>query len=285
MKPILVSIAIPCFNHAEYIEASIRSVMEHDYDHIELVVVNDGSTDNSLDVITALQNEYSFKVINQENRGLTAAVNAGFKATNGKYFTSFDSDDIMLPGRLKLQVDYLETRPEVGGCGANFTQIDRLGNHIDGAPVKKAASYTFDDIFRLNKGLGAPTSLFKRQAIIDAGGYDINNKIQDLGIELQITHAGYRLDVLENIVTLYRRHDRNMSSDYKAIFPFYLMAANKYPDARGYIEVKRHLINSRLKTAVIEDKVLARELFRQLPLYHWNKKTLRRFWRYLRHKA
>ena len=282
MKSHLVSIVIPCFNHAEYIEASIRSVMEHDYDNLEVIVVNDGSTDNSLDIIKSLQKEYSFQVIDQENGGATAAVNAGFNLSTGTYFTSFDSDDIMLPGRIKKQVEYLESRPEVGGCGANFTYIDSDGNPMPGAPFKKAASYEFDDIFTRNKGLGGPTSLFKRQAIIDAGGYDINNKIQDLSIELQIAHAGYKLDVIEDIVTLYRKHDRNSSSDYKGNFPYFLMAINKYPNKEGYAKVKRDLIHSRLKTAVIEDKALARELFSQLPLRTWNKKTLKRLWRYLR---
>lgn len=277
-----VSIVIPCFNHEAYIEESIRSVMAQAYDKIQLVVINDGSTDNSLAVINALQGEYGFTVINQQNRGLTKAVNAGFQCTTGEFFMSFDADDVMLPGRVERQVAHLNNHPETGCCGANFQFIDSQGDVMPGAPCKKAASYTFKDIFEAEEiWLGAPTSLYRRQAMLDAGGYDLNNKIQDYPMELQVAHAGYTLNVIEDVVTLYRRHGSNMSLNYKENLPYYLMAIEKYKRQRGYGKAKRAVLHGALKKAVIEDKPFARELFRQLPIHTWNMKTFRRFRHYL----
>jgi glycosyltransferase involved in cell wall biosynthesis len=282
IKPQWVSIVIPCFNHEAYIEESIRSVVAQAYDKIELVVINDGSTDNSFAVISALQDEYGFTVIDQQNQGLTRAVDAGFQCTTGEFFMSFDADDVMLPGRIERQVAYLNSHPDAGCCGANFQFIDSQGGAMSGAPFKKAASYAFKDIFEAEEiWLGAPTSLYRRQAVLDAGGYDLDNKIQDYPMELQVAHAGYTLDVIEDVVTSYRRHGNNMSLNYKANLPYYLMAIDKYKGQRGYGKARRAVLHGALKKAVIEDKQFAKELFKQLPLYTWNMKTIRRFRHYL----
>lgn len=278
----LVSVVVPCFNHAAYIEASICSILDQDYDAIELIVVNDGSTDGSLAVITRLQRQHGFCVIDQQNQGLTRAVNAGFLRATGEFFMSFDADDIMLPDRLRKQVDYLARHPSVGCCGANFSFIDADGNALSGAPFKRAARYRFKDIFEHEEiWLGAPTSLYRRQAIVDAGGYDLDNKIQDYPMELQVAHAGYGLDVIEDVVTLYRRHGSNMSLNYKSNFPYYLMAIDKYKNEPGYNKARRAVIHGALKRAVIEDKPFAKKLFSLLPMYTWNTKTIKRFRYYL----
>ncbi len=282
MKSQCVTVVIPCFNHEKYVEDSIRSVMSQTYGNMELVVVNDGSTDNSLAVINALQREYGFIVIDQENKGVARAVDAGFRCTSGEFFMSFDSDDVMLPGRIEKQVAYLNAHPEAGCCGANFHYIDSQGNAIPGATFKTSASYKFKDIFEnIKVWLGGPTSLFRRQAILDAGGYDLDNIIQDYSMELGVAYAGYTLDVIEDVVTLYRQHDRNHSSNHKVNLPYYLMLAEKYKTHPGYSKALRAIVNSALKRAVIEDKPYARELFKLLPLRHWDMKTVRRLRHYL----
>lgn len=281
MKSQCVSVVIPCFNHQEYIEDSIRSVMDQTYENIELVVVNDGSTDNSLSVINALQREYGFTVIDQENKGVARAVDAGFRRSFGEFFVPFDSDDVMLPNRIEKQVTYLNARPKAGCCGANFQYIDSDGNFMPGATFKRAASYNFKDIFENMKiWLGAPTSIFRRQAILDAGGYDLDNIIQDYSMELQVAYAGYTLDVIEDVVTLYRQHDRNHSSNYKVNLPYNLKIIEKYKDHPGYAKARRGLLHSALKSAVIDDKPYARELFKLLPLRYWDMKTIRRLRHY-----
>lgn len=279
-KP-LVSVVIPCFNHEQYIEASIRSVYEQSYPNIDVFVVNDGSTDKSLTIIQKLQSELGFHLIDQANQGLTRAIYNGFVVSQGEFFISFDADDVMLPFRVQRQVEYMLNHPRAGACGANFAYIDAAGNPIAGAAKKVKGSYIFADVFgETGVWLGAPTSMYRRKAILDAGGYDLKNRIQDQPMELQVAHAGYTLDIIEDVVTLYRQHGSNMSLNVKKNYPFYRMAIDRFASDPGYLVAKRGLINSTLKWAVVHDKKFARELFKQLPFYRWNAKTLRRLRQY-----
>lgn len=278
----LVSIVVPCYNHAEYLEASLVSIFEQSYKNIEVIVVDDGSTDSSSVVIEALQERLEFSVIRQENRGVTCAVNRGYEVSSGEYFVSFDADDVMLHDRLEIQVAFMLAHPRVGCCGANFRYIDSLGNGFSGAPQKVAGVYDFKELFETH-GLwvGGPTSMYRREAMELAGGYDLELDIQDLQMELKIAHVGYDIAILDDVVTLYRRHASNISSNYKKNVDICLRTLDAYRGESGYLKAKRSVINGALKRAVTEDKALARHLFSLLPLYAWNLKTFSRFRRYL----
>jgi len=275
-----VSVVIPCYNHEDYVAESIRSVLSQGYPGLELIVVNDGSTDSSQSVIGRLADEYGFKFINQPNGGLTAAVNAGFCESTGAFFVSFDADDIMLPGRIQRQQAYLSAHPQVGCCAANYQYIDSSGIPIPGAEQKPPGRYSFQDIFSGKVWMGAPTSMYRSDAIREVGGFDTDITIQDQPIELQLAHAGYYMDVISDVVTQYRQHSNNMSKGYRKNFPVYLRSIERYRAEPGFLAAKRHLVNSALKSAVIEDKAFARELFAQLPLRAWDRKTLRRLRHY-----
>jgi len=278
----LVSIVVACYNHGDFIEESLRSVFAQDYPNIELIVVNDGSTDRSLEVIERLRSEHHFTLINQSNQGVTRAVSAGLEVARGEFFLTFDSDDIMLPSRISIQVGHLLKHPELGGCGANFQFIDAQGAPMKGAPNKPAARYRFKDFFENDDiWLGGPTAVFRREAVLKAGGYDINNRIQDHHLELRITHAGYPLDIIEDMVTLYRQHGRNQSHNYKGNYPWLLMGLDCYRDHPGYMRGKRSLINNTLRSAVKYDREFARQLFSELPWYRWNGKTIKRYRHFL----
>ncbi len=278
----LISIVVPCYNHAQYLEASLCSIFLQDYKNIEVVVVDDGSTDESSLVINRLQKKYGFTTIVQDNRGVTAAVSRGYEVACGEFFMSFDADDIMLPGRLSRQVAFMRQHPQVGCCGANFIYIDSEGAEFEGAPRKKAAFYTFKELFETD-GLwvGGPTSLYRIEAIRKAGGYDLSLDIQDLQMELKVAHAGYKIAILEDVVTLYRRHNHNISSNYKRNVDICLRTVQVYSAEPGYLKAKRSIINGALKRAVTEDKAFARHLFSLLPLRAWDLKTFSRFRRYL----
>lgn len=92
----LVSIVIPCYNYAKYVDDAIGSVFAQTYKNIELIVINDGSTDNSDDVIRQAQKKYTFKYFNQANRGIVATRNRGVRLATGQFLIQLDADD-MLP--------------------------------------------------------------------------------------------------------------------------------------------------------------------------------------------
>ncbi len=92
------SVVIPCFNSSQYIERCVNSVLAQDYDDFELIVVNDGSTDNTLEILKAYDEVNSIKVITQENQGVSIARNLGISLAQGDYIIFIDSDDWVKPG-------------------------------------------------------------------------------------------------------------------------------------------------------------------------------------------
>lgn len=107
----LVSVIMASYNTAAYVAEAIESVLAQDYPNKELIVVDDGSTDGSVDVIRRFGNRV--RLLQQENRGPAAARNAGIAAAKGRYIAFHDSDDLWLPGRMTAQVAYLEANPDV----------------------------------------------------------------------------------------------------------------------------------------------------------------------------
>ena len=103
----LVSVVLPVYNAEEYISEALKSILNQTYDNLEVVVVNDGSTDHSLHVIRSLADK-RVKIISRENRGLVASLNEGIDAASGDYIARMDADDISHPERISKQIRLLE---------------------------------------------------------------------------------------------------------------------------------------------------------------------------------
>jgi alpha-1,3-rhamnosyltransferase len=279
----LVSVIIASYNHGPYIEASIRSVLEQSYPHIELLVVDDGSKDDSVERIGKLQerNDFDFRV--QANQGLARTLNDCIARAKGELIAPFGSDDIMLPERIALQVAYLQDKPEVGICAGNIEQIDGSGNPL----VKRNRErpfrrLDFEGMFNSDQaGPPAPTLLFRREALEKVGGFDPEIKLEDLLIELKIARAGYFIDVLGEVLAKYRVHDTNTYKNRRFMIDNVLKTYAQFSDHPAYPQVCARFVNSMLLKCASQDKPLARELLGQLPLRHWNGKTLRALGRLL----
>src|SRR5690606_7866783 len=155
-----------------YIEASIESVLAQSYENIELLVVDDGSRDDSVERIRRLQKLHGFDFRVQENKGLSRTLNDAIARSNGSLIAPLGSDDIMLE-RIAKQVAYLKDKPEVGICAGNIQEIDGSGS-FRGAPKNLPfRRLNFEDVFLDRKpGAPAPTLMFRREAIEKVGGFD-----------------------------------------------------------------------------------------------------------------
>ena len=123
-KP-LVSVVIPTFNRAGMIPEAIRSVLEQSYQNIEIIVVDDGSTDNTSEVLEQFGNDIHYMLT--ENSGPAHARNVGMRAAKGKYISFLDSDDLYLPCKIELQVSFMEQHPEVGMVCTEMSGLDDTG--------------------------------------------------------------------------------------------------------------------------------------------------------------
>ncbi|WP_252274981.1 glycosyltransferase [Pseudomonas subflava] len=279
----LVSVIIASYNHAPYIEAAIESVLSQAYAPIELLVVDDGSTDDSVARIQALQRTHGFDFRTQANQGLARTLNDCIARSRGSLIAPFGSDDVMLPGRLATQVAYMRDKPEVGICAGNIAHIDGNGASLSKRDRERAfRRLDFDAVFCGDQaGAPAPTLLFRREALERVGGFDPSIRLEDLLIELKITQAGYFIDVLPDVLAQYRVHGANTYKNRRFMIETVMATYARFADHPAYPQVCARFLNSMLLKCARQDKPLARELLRQLPLRHWNAKTLRALGRLL----
>lgn len=281
----LVTVIIASYNHAPYIEASIESVLAQSWPQIELLVIDDGSTDDSVARIRRLQEQHGFDFREQHNKGLTRTLNESIARARGSLIAPFGSDDIMLPGRIATQVAYLADKPEVGICGGNIEFI-----HADGTPYPDAEQkqrdlgpqhIDFDDVFLDRKPIPpTATLMFRKEALEKVGGFNPEIRLEDVYIWLRITHAGYYIDRIPKLMAQYRKHPTNTYKNLRFMADSLLRTYADYADHPAYAQVRNRLINSLFVKAADRDKALARELLGKLPLSGWNGKTVRGLLRY-----
>lgn len=282
----LVSVIIASYNHAPYIEASIRSVLEQTYSNFELLVVDDGSSDDSVERISRLQSEYDFDFQVQQNCGLSRTLNTAIARSNGGLIVPFGSDDIMLPQRLAVQAGYMQDKPEVGICSANIDIIDSNGQLLPEKDQKQRhlpfRRLTFDDLFLdLKPGPQAATLMFRREALAAVGGFNPEIRLEDVYICLSILRAGYYIDVLPDVLADYRKHENNTYKRLRFMVDNMLKTYEVFSDHPSYEQVRSKYLCSMFLKAAGRDKVLARELFEELTWRDWNAKVLRGVWRLL----
>lgn len=126
----LVSVVIPTYNHGQFLKRAVDSVLAQTYTHLEVIVVNDGSTDNTLGVLEEYRDDCRVKVISQENLKLPAALNTGFALAKGDFYTWTSADNKMLPECIETLLNYLLSNPEKGMVYSNYQLIDCEGNPL-----------------------------------------------------------------------------------------------------------------------------------------------------------
>lgn len=125
-----ISVLLCVYNGEDYLAGCLESILNQSFSDFEFIIVNDGSTDRSLEILTDFaQKDSRIKLINKaENSGITASVTEGLKYCRGKYIARMDQDDISLPDRFRKQHDYLETNPRIDVLGSSLAFIDQNGD-------------------------------------------------------------------------------------------------------------------------------------------------------------
>ena len=124
----LVSVIIPLYNQKQYIGRAIKSVLRQTYSPIEIIVVNDGSTDNPHEILISYLDK--IRIITQSNKGLAAARNAGFNIAKGKYIQFLDADDTILKNKIETQTNILENNNDLGLTACRTIWVDEEGKTL-----------------------------------------------------------------------------------------------------------------------------------------------------------
>ncbi|WP_350599868.1 glycosyltransferase [Pseudomonas sp. 65/3-MNA-CIBAN-0223] len=280
----LVSIVAPCYNAEKYLEEAIASIFAQDYPNFEVIIVDDGSSDNSIAMLRQLQQTHDFQLYTQANQGVSAALNHGLRYAKGDYVSTPDLDDIMLPQSVRIRVDYLEQHPQVGCVGALIIYMDSDGNTIKQQQRDEIRTYDFDKVLSGAVVIGAPVALYRMSAMRSAGFYAPSLRVQDFQMTLRIARLGYEVHELPVCVTRYRRHPNNLSRKYKVLLQADLEAIAPYLGHPAYQSARTQLVNKALKYAVVEDKKEAWKLLRSIPWRHLNRTSFRRLKRLMLHR-
>jgi glycosyltransferase involved in cell wall biosynthesis len=140
----LVSVIIPTFNRAERCKRAVESVVNQSYANLEILVIDDGSTDNTKEVIDGIDERLRY--IYQENAGVSAARNTGIKNTKGEFIAFLDSDDIWLPWKLELQINLLNSDKNIGMIWSEMSAVDDKGEQLYEKYLEKMyTSYKYFD--------------------------------------------------------------------------------------------------------------------------------------------
>lgn len=214
MKKPVVTVIIPSYNHAKYIKQTIDSVLLQSYgkQNIELMVVDDNSTDYSPSLLNELQKAYGFQLtLNHQNQGIVKNINKAIAKATGKYIAILGSDDVWKRNKLEKQVEFLETHTNIGAVSANCIRIDAKGNPLPKKQqnINPSSNYGFKEVFLREHRIVTLNTIMRKSVLDEIGLYDENLKIEDYYMWLKITHAGYQIHLMQEVLGYYRIHETN----------------------------------------------------------------------------
>ena len=296
----LVSIVIPSYNHGLYIQETIQSVIDQDYLNIELIIIDDGSADDSVlkiqEMVAACELRFiRFEFRHRANIGLCATLNEALVWSKGVYFAPIASDDILKSYKTSTQTRYLNTNRT---CAGVFGAVEIISPNAqiqqrDYLYLLRKRKYYFADIFLHKHNLPAPSQFLRIESIRCVGGYRENLIIEDWSMWLFLSRAGFSLDYLNNTFSYYRRHKHNASANLirmkmgkieivnlfskhhlytRALAAVYLIDALDWQ----YLDFKRSLVSIKksfsIDRRIIFSRNFAKFIFRFFSLNYFNKR-------------
>ena len=210
-----VSILLPVYNAEKYLSEAIDSVLAQTLIDWELLLIDDGSTDNSIKILEEYAAKDSrIKIYNNDNNlGLIATLNRGVELCKGDYIARMDADDIMVSNRLEKQVLFLEHNRSYGMCGTNAITIDENGDEIG-----HIINLSSDELLRINLLFSVPfvhPSIMFRKEIFNDIEYDLEYKhVEDYDLWVRFS-TEWKIANLPEFLFKYRWHDKNVSVVHK----------------------------------------------------------------------
>jgi len=268
MKYPLVSVAIPAYNHGAYIEACLDSVKDQTYPNIELVVIDDGSTDDTrarIDRFLAVHGDRFSRVVvkSQENRGVSATSNEAIKACSAEWVHLLGSDDILHADKIMCQWQAIQSwgDPDLALVYADAQYIDDEGvilpiiqrDRPDPGPEHSA----YQSLFLKNE-ITNPTIALRREAFLDIDGFDESLRLEDWDCWLRLA-VKYSIARVPRVLASYRYHPKNSSRDQTMMLHAMLLTFAQFLDKHG-----------ELIPVVIRKESYRKNLHR---LYRWAKRN------------
>ncbi|OGX08664.1 MAG: hypothetical protein A2Z88_10335 [Omnitrophica WOR_2 bacterium GWA2_47_8] len=226
----LVSAIIPTFNRAKLVCETIDSVLAQTYPNIEIIVVDDGSSDNTEEVLKKYGNKVRY--LKQDNKGNSAARNYGFKVSRGEYIGFLDDDDLWLPSKIEEEVKFLQDHSDLGFVYCGTYLIDLEGKITGQRTIWEEEDATFARLYRGNIIISPSISLIRRDCLKDVGYYD-EGLYQSSDYDMWIRLARkYKFVYLDKILAKYRVHEKSLGRNLDRRLKLHVKIFNK-PEISG----------------------------------------------------
>lgn len=266
--PPLVSVIIPSYNAEDTLGRAIESVLSQTYPDIDLIVVNDGSTDSTQAVATSYQR---VRCLSQSNQGLASARNLGAAHARGKYLAFLDADDQWTPNKIQRQMQVITRDSRVTVLGTHVVRVvvDAAGNQLSRRPSPRAdgrlVEVTFGELTVGNRICGASV-LLRRADFEETGGFDAALlAAEDYDLWLRMAAAGHRLFNLNEPLYVFYERPGSLRSDLRKV-----VSAHRAILAKWDPSAKRASPLSAEEFAVVRQWWLLKEAFRVFCQDEWS---------------
>jgi glycosyltransferase involved in cell wall biosynthesis len=195
-----ITVLVPAHNAGKYIREAIQSVLDQTFLNFELLIINDGSTDDTEQIINSFNDE-RIVVLHIKHSGVSSALNSGLSAARGRYIARFDADDLCMPGRLKKQYDFLEANSDYILTGSDAIYITEDGKHL----FNFTCAGHEDHEIRRDLYVFCPVIhsavMYRKAAVINAGGYSLHaHNFEDYLLWVQLAAVGKLHNIPEQLI-------------------------------------------------------------------------------------
>lgn len=210
LKTELVSIILPTYNRVDLLKDAVESVLVQTYENFELIIVDDGSSDGTLSFVKSLKDD-RVKLVSQKNMGRSRARNNGLQVAVGSLITFLDSDDLYLPRKIELQVNFLSRE---GKYDFVYTSADCFLGNTTEVPVHRYFASASGDIYGeiaayIPLTICLPTVMFRRKVLDVVGLFDTNlDRFEDTDYWRRVSQK-FKIGAMEEITCLIRTHEGN----------------------------------------------------------------------------
>lgn len=247
----LISVIIPCYNHGKYIEEAVDSILNQTYQNFEIIIINDGSTDEFTNNLLEHYDKPKTTVYHTENRGLANARNYGFEKSNGEFVQFLDSDDYILKDKFQLQIDIFEANKDIDIVYSDFKfylQNEKKLKEKD-IDVEIPGDAFEGFLYKWQREFSIPihTAIFRRRAFPDKLPFIENfDAVEDWLMWVSLAAEGRMFFYLDKVLAVYRIQGGNMTD--KKLFMLYWVSR-----AISYI-VDHHINESSLERYNLESQ-------------------------------
>ena len=220
----LVTVYITNFNYGKFIKQAIESVLMQTEQSFELIIIDDGSTDNSKEIIEKYKDLKNIRIVYQKNKGLNVTNNIALRAARGKYIVRLDADDYFSPNALELLLEKLESDSMLGMVFPDYFLVDTQGEVLE-----RQKRHDFDNEVKLfDQAAHGACTMIRVQFLREIGGYDESFSCQD-GYELWVKFTSkFKVSNINEPLFYYRKHGKNLTSNEDRILDTRATINSKY---------------------------------------------------------